>query len=323
MDSVESKLGARIKRLFIAFLISNMVSYIQIWLGMEYNNLAKDFDAICAQDGTHSSNLSRASVLFKKAARLTFTLFGLGITMTIIYGSMYSNMLMSMVRLMSSSSLYGTSMITGMLLPLLIVIFVMFITITIVNLVTNDTVNKAWNLVLSYFVEDCKSKVCMPGATKQVERILKGVKNAKIAYWLLIIVGILMVAFFALLYGFLLGTSIGHFTRAYSYGMLATGIPMLVFAAIGAIFSMLGMINQAIGLFDLAKALQGNASIGMQKPVVSGNTVNQQLPSRGMPPLAREMSLQPTERRFCPSCGEKLQPDWNALFCPKCGEKLP
>ena len=323
MDMVESKLGPRIKRLFIAFLISNLVSYVQVWLGMEYNNLAKEFDAMSAQDSTHSSNLARASLLFKKAARLTFTLFGLGIATAVISYSMDSNLMMSMIRTTYISSSYFPSMITTIFLPILIMLIIILITNSGINLANNSTLNKAWNLVLSHFTENCASMAWMPGASKQVERILKGLNKSKISYWLLIITSILLTAFFAILFRFMMNVvPISVYSlRAYLYAMLAVGIVLIVFFAIGTVFSMLGMINQAVGLFDLGKALQGNFAPSSTKPAPGDNRANQQPASRGTTPQGREVPMA-MERRFCPICGAQLEPDWNAKFCPKCGEKL-
>ena len=228
-----------------------------------------------------------------------------------------------MVRLTSTSSSSFPSMITNMLLPFCIMIIIVLITNSIISLATNSTLTKAWNLVLSHFAENCASMAWMPGASRQVDRILNGLNKSKISWWLSIIMGILLTALFALFFNFLMNVVISsvYYLKAYIYVMLAILIVLLIVTAIGAVLSMLGMINQAIGLFDLGKALQGSYVPSSTKYSPGDNRMNQQPAARGVAPQGREVHMA-MERRFCTNCGTQFEPEWNARFCPICGEKI-
>ncbi|HME54822.1 MAG TPA: hypothetical protein VKM55_21640 [Candidatus Lokiarchaeia archaeon] len=324
----EFTLGARVKRVFIAFLVSFFFSPIQIWLAIEYKNLAKDLDALGAQDRTPQNNLARASALFKKAAGLTIALFVFGIATMVIYYAYYYGMLMSSLSMVYTTSASSPYAILTMEIPMLVMAFIGSIVSIILTIVNYNTLSSAWKLVLSHFQANYAGVFWVPQAAKQIERILKGLKKSIIAAGLTIIEMILLAGLFGFLFTLIEASysPVPYYATStmvsYTYGLAALAIAMLCLVIPALVFFFQGIENQGIGLFDLAKTLQGTGAIAKLNAGPGGFQGSLQVQPRGVYPSTTNVPMFVKEARFCPGCGFRIMPEWNALWCPKCGEKL-
>nr|MDO8085179.1 hypothetical protein [Candidatus Sigynarchaeum springense] len=86
--SNRESLCASIKRLFIAFLISNFMAPVKVWLGVEYLKLAGRLGVAGIQQ--QDQNLSRSGKLFKALVVLCFCSAAMYIiNMVVVYAWLY------------------------------------------------------------------------------------------------------------------------------------------------------------------------------------------------------------------------------------------
>lgn len=221
-------LGKRFKHVYTAFLVSNFVPVVQAWLGIEYSKLSNDLGELGAQNG--SIDESKASVLFRKASQLTFVLF----ICIIVY-----------VVFFVLSNVYHNTVLSSSIIILT----------TILACGNNIILRKAWINISTFFMARGEISSSMPTATNQVARVSKGV-NRSIVSWVLFIITYSVLIPMINIY-----TTYSSISEAFDNVAIFAILMVLGFLfLIGAILVLIGIVDQAFGIFGLSKALQAGTS---------------------------------------------------------------
>ena len=290
-------LGPRFRNIFIAFLVSNFVSPVLIWLGIEYNKVSKDLNELGSKES--DPQLLLAAKRFRIASVLTITTFAAGIAMGIVLSSFMFQFVS--VSLMTTSMTALANVMLGVFDPA----FIFFLGLLALGIANNFVLSSAWTAFLP-FVKKIDDFSAPKTISYHANRVIKGLKRSIASGFLFIPVIILYIVLFTILFGMILGGPIMN-----PYVELAIAIPILVIAVVGLVLSLQGLINQAIGLFDFSKALLSGAEIkhGDTNAKITPEFRDSQ-PSFG------------AQARTCPRCNALLPDDPDSLFCPNCGSKI-
>jgi len=225
MPQKDLTLGARFKHIFAAFLVSTFVPVLQAWLGTEYSKLSNDLGKLGDQTG--SGDASKAAPLFKMASRLTFTLFAGVIVYMVLY---------------AVSMVYYNYALT----PIVVIL------IAILACAINIILRKAWNNLSRFFMAKEAISSSMPAPTERIARVITGVSRC-IASAVIMTIG-----FMALIPLIPYINNPANIVQAYHNFLyflvyfLSLGFSFLI----GLILGLVGIINQATGIYGLSKVLQ-------------------------------------------------------------------
>ncbi|MEX2715323.1 MAG: hypothetical protein Q6370_003365 [Candidatus Sigynarchaeota archaeon] len=285
------------RRVFIAFLISNFAFPVQVWLGIEYRKLAAEMDEIGRRDSR--AGFSTASRFFKVASTLCLILFAMGVTgMTASYISLYREMFELVQDMMSpaSSPFPGLFGFVYCLFPLVVVQAGLGIASCLV-------LRKGWNAVQGAFTASTLPAVSGESSGK-VDRVIKGLKWGLVADCLSVPFGVLLLPIFSMMERLVSGVMAP--TALVLYIILLVAILLLALAIASGILRLLGTINQGIGLFDLSKILQDRSKMEAGS-LLAVDRAASYIPGAREAPVA------------CPTCGNLLPRAPNLHYCPTCG----
>ena len=284
-------LGKQLKSVFLSFLISNFVFWVEIWLGIEYSKLASSLEEIGYSKNANS--LKRAAKLFSIVSVFVFISFGVRVLIFII------DTILPGAPVNPSDPLGSLqSMLPGLALSLIPSIIFGFIN-SIILLKTW----KRFSQVFSRFSPKNK-----PEAQRSHMRLEKGLKMTIASSFLLIPFVASLIAFALLPLTFIL-----------------TGIVMvfLFIGLIGVILQLIGAINQGIGIFDISKVMleefQTGGQIGRPVEEKQSNGVEGEVMADEEGEFARVI---PKRKEFCLECGSKLPDDPDLKYCPSCGSVI-
>ena len=293
-------LGARMRRVFIAFLISNFAFPVQVWLGIEYRKLAAEMDEIAKRDDR--SGFLTAGRFFKVASTLWFVLFAIGVAgIASSYISLYYEMYEIIQGMMPPASppFPGVLGFVYCLFPLVVVQAGLGIASCLV-------VRKAWYGVQGVFRASILPAVSGECSGK-VDRVIKGLRWSLVNNCLSVPIVVLLLVVFSMM-GTLVSGGIAPSVLDL-YMLLLLAILMLAIALAAGILGLFGTINQGIGLFDLSKILQDRSKMGAMSTAPTGSD-------------ARDIAGAREALAYCPSCGYPLPRAPNLHYCPICGTKI-
>ena len=296
---------ASIKRLFIAFLISNFMAPVKVWLGVEYLKLAGRLGVAGIQQ--QDQNLSRSGKLFKALVVLCFCSAAMYIiNMVVVYAWLYPP-LMALVDNPSDPGLPAKFFsLFGGLLGLVIG----SIAITIVE---SRIAMAAWQGILSNLAGE-PSPAARESGSFQVARVIKGAKNSFLGGVLVVITVTLFIVMFGVMMPGML-----TWTPSTAMAMMVILIILLIAALIlsiaGLVLSISGTINQAIGLFDLGKRMELD-------PSIEGMILGSDGSDDGSDDGSGDGGGKSRQGGLCLKCLHRLPDDPSVKFCPICGNPI-
>lgn len=162
--SRSDSIGASIKRLFIAFLISNFMAPVGIWLGIEYIKLAGRFGAIGLEK--NNAPLTRAAKYFKALVVFCFASAAMYVVnMAVVYPVLYGPLMYFAEH--HSPALLGT------VVAALGLVFTLVIVSMVITAVISRLARLAWENIFENFKGEPDSMERTSGSF-QIARIIKG-----------------------------------------------------------------------------------------------------------------------------------------------------
>nr|MDO8086384.1 hypothetical protein [Candidatus Sigynarchaeum springense] len=294
-------LGARTRRIFIAFLISNFAFPVQVWLGIEYRKLAAEMGEIGRKDDR--AGFFAASRLFKIASTLCIVLFATGI---VGIAASYTSMYFEIGRLIQGMNPPIVPLSSFSAFSFMYYLFPLAVVQAGLGIASCLVVRKAWYSAQGVFRASTRPAVSGECSGK-VDRILKGLRWSLVNNCLSVPIVTLLLVVFSMM-GTLVSSGIAPSVLDL-YMLLLVAILMLAIALAAGLLGLLGTINQGIGLFDLSKILQDRSKMGVMSTAQTGSD-------------ARDIAGAREALAYCPSCGYPLPRAPNLHYCPICGVKV-
>ncbi len=277
--------------MFVAFLISNFMAPVSVWLGIEYIKLAGRFEA--AGTKNESPSLSSTAKLFKILAIFCFCNVAVYIINLAVLSPQLSASMMDISAHPSDPALF--TKLTS-LLSMVITIVIISMSVTIAS---SRIARAAWERILANLAGEPSPTTSTSGSF-QVSRVIKGATQAFQA-------GIMIAIVMALL-GVLFSLLASGLPAIPPVVMVILAIPAIILGIAGLISSLAGMVNQAVGLFDLGRNMGLDGSIEHRILLSDG--------------AVRGASIPSIRRNVCPQCKEPCPDDPGVKFCPSCGNPL-
>ncbi|MBN2149998.1 MAG: hypothetical protein JW839_01000, partial [Candidatus Lokiarchaeota archaeon] len=269
-----------------------------IWLGIEYIKLAGRFEA--AGTEVKGASSSRTATLFKVLAALAFCSAAMYVLNMAVFSPMTMGPLMEIADDPSDpASLAGLFSILNAMIVLVVVSMG-------ITMAAARVARAAWEGVLANLAGEPAPTTPSSGSY-QVARVVKGANQAFQA-------GIMLAIAMALF-----GVMISMMFYMFSGGptspvlLIVLALPAAFLGIAGLVSSLAGMVNQAVGLFDLGK------NMGLD-PLIGGMMLATGAPGGGVDGGGGGGTSR--AGRLCLKCLQRLPDDPNVKFCPMCGAPI-